>query len=447
MIAMKIQISDHFTNKKLFKFVFPSIVMMIFTSVYCVVDGYFVSNYAGKTPLAAVNLIMPFIMLFGGVGFMIGTGGSALVAKVLGEGNPKKANRLFSLMVYATLVIGIALSIIGEISVEKIALLLGADESMLDYCVVYARINFISLAFFMLQNVFQSFFVVAQKPHLGLFVTVLAGFTNMILDFVFVGLFKWGIEGAALATITSEFVGGGIPLIYFFAKNTSLLRLTSAEVDFKSLLKAFANGSSEMLTNISMSIVNMVFNHQLIRFYGENGVAAYGVIMYANFVFSAIFFGYSIGVAPIIGYNYGAKNHKELQNVYKKSMIFNGTVGAGITALAIASAKAVAKIFVGYDTSLLELTEFAVCLYSTRYLLSSFNIFASSFFTALNNGGVSAVISVLRNLIFQLSAVILLPIAFGEAAIWLSMTVCEALSMIVSAYFLISKNKKYHYVR
>ncbi len=444
---MKIQISDHFTNKKLFQFVFPSIAMMIFTSIYGVVDGYFVSNFTGKTPFAAVNIIMPFIMLMGGVGFMIGTGGSALVAKVLGEGDHKRAQSLFSLMVYTTIAIGLLLSVIGELSVEKIAVYLGADSSMLDYCVVYARISFISLTFFMLQNVFQSFFVVAQKPNLGLFVTVLAGVINMVLDFVFVGLFKWGIDGAALATMTSEFVGGGIPLIYFGRKNTSLLRLTSAEFDFKALLKAFTNGSSEMLTNISMSIVNMVFNHQLIRLYGENGVAAYGVIMYANFVFSAVFFGYSIGVAPIIGYNYGAKNHKELQNVYKKSMVFNGSVGFGITVGAMLLSGAVARIFVNYDASLLELTSVAFCLFSTRYCLSGFNIFSSSFFTALNNGGVSAVISFMRNLVFQLSAVILLPMIFGASSIWFSMTVCEIFSLAICVFFLITQNKKYHYAK
>lgn len=444
---MEIQISDHFTNKKLFRFVFPSIAMMIFTSIYGVVDGYFVSNFTGKTPFAAVNIIMPFIMLLGGVGFMIGTGGSALVAKVLGEGDRKRAQSLFSLMVYTTIALGLLLSVIGELSVEKIAVFLGADSSMLDYCVVYARISFISLSFFMLQNVFQSFFVVAQKPNLGLFVTVLAGVINMILDFVFVGLFKWGIDGAALATMTSEFIGGGIPLIYFSRKNTSLLRLTSAEFDVKALLKAFTNGSSEMLTNISMSIVNMVFNHQLIRLYGENGVAAYGVIMYANFVFSAVFFGYSIGVAPIIGYNYGAKNHKELQNVYKKSMAFNGSVGFGITIGAMLLSGTVAKIFVNYDASLMELTSFAFCLFSTRYCLSGFNIFSSSFFTALNNGGVSAIISFMRNLVFQLSAVILLPMAFGASSIWLSMTVCEIFSLAICVFFLVTQNKKYHYAK
>ena len=444
--VMNIQLSDHFTAKKLIRFVLPSIVMMIFTSIYSVVDGFFVSNYTGKTPFAAVNLIMPFIMVIGALGFMFGTGGSALVSKTMGEGNSKKANELFSLIVYAVLLSGILLSVIGELVLEPVSVLLGADEAMLPYCVLYGRISFISMPFFMLQNVFQSFFVTAERPRLGLAVTVLAGVNNMVLDFLLVGVLGMGVRGAAIATMVSEFLGGGIPLIYFFARNSTRLRLGKTRFDGTSLLKACTNGASELMTNLSMSLVNMVYNHQLIRFFGEDGVAAYGVIMYVNFIFISVFVGYAIGVAPIVGYSYGAENREELKNIFKKSNAFNAAGGMAMLAFAFGMSSLLAKLFVSYDAALYALTLKAFRLYITSYLLAGFNIFASAFFTALNNGAVSAAISFVRTLLFQIAAVFLLPLLFGTDAIWLAMTAAEILSLCVSAFFILTKRKQYGYI-
>ena len=442
---MKIQLSDHFNYKRFLRFVFPSIVMMVFTSIYGVVDGLFVSNYAGKTPFAAVNFIMPFLMLMGALGFMIGTGGSAIVSKTLGEGENKKANEIFSMLIYITIGLGVIFTLFGLIFLRKIAILLGAEGEMLNYCVQYGKIILVTLTFFMLQNVFQSFFVTAEKPHMGLAVTIGAGVTNIFLDFLFVGVFKWGIEGAAAATAASQIIGGVIPLIYFFAKNSSLLRLTKAGLDGRIFVKTCTNGSSELMTNVSMSLVNMLYNYQLMKFAGENGVAAYGVIMYVNLIFIAIYIGYSIGIAPVIGFNYGAQKHMELKNVFKKSLILISVWSVILTAGAMLLAPFLSKVFVGYDAELFEMTKNGFRLYAVSFLIMGFNIFGSAFFTALNNGGVSAAISFLRTLLFQIVAVLLLPIWFGLNGIWISITVAEVMALIVTIVFFITKRKKYHY--
>ena len=318
---MRIQLSDHFSYKKLIRFVIPSVCMMIFTSIYSVVDGFFVSNYAGKTPFAALNLIYPLLMMLAALGFMIGTGGSAVVSKALGEGKKKEANEYFSMLVYAALIGGMIISILGLLFLKPIAIALGADSSMLSYCLIYGRILLCAIPFFILQNVFQSFFVTAEKPTLGLIVTVGAGLTNIVLDYLFVGVLKYGLAGAAAATAASQVIGGIIPIIYFVRKNNSLLRLTKCRFYGRILLKSCTNGSSELMTTLSSSLVNMLYNLQLMKIAGENGIAAYGVIMYVHFVFVAIFIGYSIGSAPVIGYNYGAENHKELKGLLKKASL------------------------------------------------------------------------------------------------------------------------------
>lgn len=443
---MKIQLSEHFTYKKLLRFVFPSIIMMIFTSIYGVVDGLFVSNFVGKTSFAAINLIMPFIMILGALGFMIGTGGSAIVAKTLGEGKKEKANQYFSMLVYITILGGILVSILGALFVRPIAVLLGAEGEMLGQCVLYGRILFVSLTAFMLQNVFQSFFVAAEKPQLGLFVTIAAGVTNMVLDYLFIAVFRWGIAGAAIATAASEFIGGIVPLIYFLRKNSSLLRLTRTKIYGRILLKACTNGSSELMTNLSMSIVNMLYNFQLMNIAGEDGVAAYGVIMYANFIFLSTFIGYSIGSAPIVGYHYGAANHSELKNLFKKSLIMIGIWGFVLVTLAVGLSSPLARLFVGYDVELMEMTRHGFRLYALAFLVSGFNIFGSAFFTALNNGLISAVISFLRTLVFQMTVVLILPRFLGINGIWLAIVVAELLALVVTVQFLVRKKNVYHYM-
>ena len=442
---MKIGLSEHFTFSKLLRFVLPSIVMMIFTSIYGVVDGLFVSNYAGKTAFAAVNFIMPFLMMLGSIGFMVGTGGSAIVAKTLGEGQKKKASQYFSLFVYITLAVGVFLSITGIIFIENIASLLGAEGELLENCVLYGRIILLTLPAFMLQNVFQSFFVTAEKPHFGLLFTIGAGVANMILDYIFVAVLGFGIVGAAVATCTAEIIGGFLPLLYFLSKNTSLLRLGKTKFYGAMLLRACLNGSSEFLTNISMSLVNMIYNIQLMKYAGENGVAAYGVVMYVNFIFVSIFIGYSIGSAPIVGFHYGAGNHTELKNLLKKSLILVAVFACVLSIISKLLAAPLANIFVGYDTALYELTVTAFTIYSMSYFLMGFNIYASSFFTALNNGIVSGVISFLRTLVFQLIVVLLLPLLLGIDGIWMSVVIAELLAFVVSVIFLVVMKKRYHY--
>lgn len=442
---MNIQLSDHFDYKRLLRFTFPSIVMMIFTSIYGVVDGIFVSNFVGKTPFAALNLIMPFLMIFGAVGFMIGTGGSALVSMTLGEGNRERANRLFSMLIYITVGFGLVMTAIGVAFMRPMAILLGAEGEMIDYCVVYGRILMLSLTAFMLQNTFQSFLITAEKPQLGLYVTVAAGVTNIVLDALFIAVFKWGLAGAAAATAISQTVGGAIPLIYFIRPNDSLLKLTKANFDGRALLRTCTNGSSEFMTNISMSVVNMLYNFQLMRFAGEDGVAAYGVIMYVNFIFVSIFVGYSIGTAPVIGYHYGAQNRSELNSLFTKSLKLIGGAGVILTALAIAMAKPLSSIFVSYDAELLAMTERAFMIYSLSFLVMGVNIFGSSFFTALNNGLVSAVISFLRTLLFQVAAVLILPELFGLDGVWFAVVTAELMALAVTSAFFAKMRPGYGY--
>ncbi len=443
---MKIQLSEHFTYKKLLRFVLPSIVMMIFTSIYGVVDGLFVSNYVGKTAFAAVNLVMPLLMMLSALGFMMGTGGSAIVAKTLGEGDKERADRYFSMMVYVTLAGGVALTVLGLVFLRPIVTALGAEGEMIGQCLIYGRISLASLTFFMVQNVFQSFFVAAEKPHMGLGVMVAAGVANMVLDYLFIVVLGWGIAGAAAATAAGETVGGIVPLIYFSRKNTSLLQLTKTRVKGKILLKACTNGSSELMTNLSMSLVNMLYNVQLIKLAGEDGVAAYGVIMYVNFIFLATFIGYSIGSAPIVGYHFGARNHNELKNLFQKSMRLIAGWGVLLMLLAFVLSGPLAQFFVGYDTELLAMTSHGLRLYALAFLVSGFNIYGSAFFTALNNGLVSAVISFLRTLVFQMAAVLVLPMLLGLNGIWLAVLVAELLALGVTLQFFIRKKKVYHYL-
>lgn len=442
---MKIQLSDHFTYRRLIRFVMPSIIMMIFTSVYGVVDGLFVSNVVGKTAFAAVNFIWPVIMALGGVGFMIGTGGSAIVGQLLGEGRREKARKTFSLLIYVTIGLGILLTLIGFAIIQPVAKLLGAEGALLSESVAYGRVLLIGTTAFMLQNVFQSFLVTAECPGLGLAFTVAAGVTNILLDWLLVGVFLWGTKGAALATICSYLVGGVIPLIYFAVRRKGDLFLTGAKMDFRALRKTFTNGFSELLTNLSMSLVNVLYNYQLLRLAGEDGVAAYGVIMYVNFVFVSFFIGYAVGTAPIFSFHYGAGNTAELRSLRKKSVLL--ITGTGLLMLMLSEALAwpLTKLFVGYHQALFDLTLRGFMLYSLSFAVCGFNIFGSSFFTALGDGATSAVISFLRTLVFQLSALFLLPLWLEADGIWLSIVAAECLALAVTVFFLVKKRKRYGY--
>lgn len=440
-----IQLSDHFTYARLFRFVLPSIVMMVFTSIYGVVDGLFVSNFAGKTAFASINLIMPFLIILGAMGFMLGTGGTALVSRVLGEGDKERANEYFSMITLFGILLGVILTVVGVLAMRPMAILLGATEAMVDDCVLYGRIVVCFLTSFMLQNMFQSFLIAAERPKFGLLITLAAGVTNMVLDALFVGVFRWGIAGAAIATGISQTVGGVVPLMYFLFSKSSPLRLRWTKFEAQPLLRSCANGSSELMSNISGSLIGMLYNAQLMRFLGEDGVATYGVLMYVQFIFVAIDIGYSIGCAPIISYHYGARNHPELRNLLMKGLKVMGILGIVMTIAAISLSGTLANIFVGYDATLCELTRHAFHLFSFAFLLAGFNIFLSSFFTALNNGGVSAAISFLRTLVFQAASVILLPMALDVDGLWWAASAAEALAFVVSIGFLLALKRKYHY--
>ncbi len=441
----QIQLSDHFGYKRLIKFVIPSVVMMIFTSIYGVVDGLFVSNFVGKTPFAAVNIIFPLMMVLGGFGFMLGTGGTAIVAKTLGMGQKDKANEYFTFIIIATATMGTVLATLGIIFARPVAELLGAEGDMLEYAVRYARVVLLGMPFFMLQNTFQNFFITAEKPKLGLAVTVAAGVTNIVLDALFIAVFNMGIEGAAAATALSQFVGGAVPIFYFLSKSDATIHLCRTKAYWKVLLSACFNGSSELMSNISSSVVTILYNYQLLRFAGENGVAAYGAIMYVAFIFIAVFIGFVIGAAPIVSFHYGAGNTDELKSLRKKSIIMVFTTGAVMLITALALSIPLCKIFVGYDETLYQITLRAFIIYAFSYLIAGFNIFGSSFFTALNNGGVSAIISFLRTLVFQISAVLILPEFFELDGVWISIIVAEILSAVITTVFLIAERKKYNY--
>ena len=442
---MNIQLSDHFDYKKLLRFTMPSIVMMIFTSIYGVVDGFFVSNFVGKTPFAAVNFIMPFLMILGAVGFMFGTGGSALITITIGAGDRRRANRLFSLFVYVSAICGILIAVFGFLFIRPIASMLGAEGILLDQCVSYGRILLPALPALILEYEFLSYFSTAEKPQLGLAFTIAAGVTNMVLDALFVAVFHWGLTGAAAATALSQAVGGIAPLFYFCCPNTSILRLTKTKFDGKALLKACTNGSSELMSNISMSLVSMLYNGQLIRYAGEDGVAAYGVLMYVNFVFLAAFIGYSVGAAPVIGYHFGAANHGEMQNLLKKSLFIIGICSITMFCLAELLAQPFSVIFVGYDPDLMALTQKGFRIFSFSFLFAGIAIYGSSFFTALGNGLISALISFLRTLLFQTAAVLIFPLLWGIDGIWISIAAAELMAAAVTALFLIKKRSKYHY--
>lgn len=442
---MNIGLSEHFTYKKLIKFTIPTIVMMIFTSIYGVVDGIFVSNCVGSNAFAAVNLIIPVIMILGTLGFMIGTGGSALVSKTIGEGEKEKANRYFSMLIYLLVIIGFILTVLGFILIEPMAKLLRADANMLQDCIIYGRTLLIFLIPFCLQNAFQSFLIVAEKPTFGLIISVVSGVSNMLLDYLLIYIFKMGVLGAALATGISQVIGVIIPIVYFVTKKNKILQFTKTKFELKPILQSCANGSSEMLTNISMSLVNILFNAQLMKYAGSDGVVAFGIIMYVGFIFSGTYLGYSIGTAPIIGYHYGAENKDELKNLLKRSLILIAVTSFVMTGLAEILSKLLASIFVSYDEGLLNMTTNAIRIFSTSYLISGFNMFSSSFFTALNNGFVSAAISFFRTLVFQVIMILLLPEIWGINGIWLAVTFAELLSLFVSIMFLAKNRKKYEY--
>ena len=442
---MKIQLSDHFTYGKLLRFTLPSIVMMVFTSIYGVVDGIFVSNYAGKTAFAAVNLIMPYIMAFGVLGFMVGTGGTALISKNLGMGNRQKANEIFTMLTWFSILGGVALTVVSMVLLRPAAKLFGAEGQMLEDCVTYGLIVLPATTAYVLQFAFQSFCVAAEKSNLSLWMMIIAGVCNMVLDALFVAVFHWGLVGAAVATAAAQMIGAVIPLVYFARPNHSLLQFCKCRWDGKALLKTCTNGSSELMSNLSMSLVGMLYNLQLLRYAGENGIAAYGVIMYMNFVFMAIFIGFTIGTAPLFGFNHGADNRQELKNIFRKSLLILSVMALLMAGCCVVFASPLSRMFVSYDQALMDMTVRGLMLYGLSFLFAGFNMFGSAMFTAFNNGLISAVLSFVRILIFQVVAVLLLPLVWQLDGIWLSVVMAELAALVLAAVFTVKFRKRYHY--
>ena len=442
---MTIKLSDHFNYRRLIKFTAPTIGMFVVMSIYSVVDGFFVSNFVGTEPFAAINFIMPLLMLLSFVGFLFGTGGGALIAKTIGEGDRVKANRIFSMLVYLAIALGIVLEIVGIIYVEDVAKFLGATENFLEQSTIYGRIVLLSLPLNILQFEFQCLLSTAEKPKLGFYVTLASGLTNIFLDALFIVAFDFGLEGAAAATAISESIGGILPLIYFSRKNSSLLRLTKTKFDGKVLLQTCMNGASELLSSISMSIVGMLYNWQLLNYVGSNGVAAFGILMYVTFIFEAIFIGYSLGAAPIVSYHYGAKNYSELRNLLKRSLIIIAAFSVTMFICVEIFARPAAMIFASADENLLEITVHAFRIYAIAFLFGGLTILTSSFFTALNNGLISALISGLRTLVFEVVAVFIFPRIWGLDGIWFSMVGADIMALIVSAVMLLRNRRRYNY--
>lgn len=408
-----IQLSDNFNYKRLLKFTFPTIIMLVISSIYGVVDGYFVSNFVGKTAFTAVNFIMPFLLILGCVGFLFGTGGGALIAKTMGEGKKEEANEQFSLLIVTSAGCGIILAVLGIVTMPWIASAMGADGQLLTDSILYGCVVIIAIPAYILQCEFQCLFATAEKPKLGLYVAIMAGITNIVLDALFITVFKWGLVGAALATAIGQYVGGIIPLLYFSRQNNSLLKFKKPKFDCDVLKKTVANGSSELMTNVSTSVVSMLYNAQLLKYAGEDGVASYGVLLYVALLFQAVFIGYSVGTAPIISYHYGAKNYDELKNLRKRSLIVIICFAVFMFIIGEFLSKPIAFIFVGYDNNLMEMTLRAFMIYSFSFLFSGFGVFGSSFFTALNDGLTSALIAFMRILVFQVVSVLIFPIFWG----------------------------------
>lgn len=445
MNKQPIALSEHFTFRKLIRFALPSILMMLFSSIYCIVDGFFISNFSGKLPFAAVNFIFPFLMILGAIGFMLGTGGSALIGKKLGIGDSEEAKKIFSMTIYCCIVFGIILTIVGEVLLEPVARWQGADEEMLPFCIAYGRIYLCGLIAYMLQMAFQSLLVTAEKPKMGLYVTLIAGISNMVLDALFIGVFRWGVQGAAVATVIGMFLGGGIPLIYFSRKNSSLLRLGKPSLNFRNLAQVFLNGSSEFVSQVAMSVVGIAYNMQLRKYGGNDAVASYGVLMYVGMIFTAIFIGFSVGTSPIVSYHYGADHKEEMRGLLKKGLFFICVSSVSMVVLAETLAFPIAYIFLSYDQELMHLTVHAFRIYALAFAFCGFTIYASSFFTALNDGITSAAISFLRTLIFQIAAVYIFPVFMKLDGVWASLVFAELTAVIIAFSCFLIRRKKYLY--
>lgn len=435
---MNIELAGHYGYRRIVGSVLPSIGMVLITSIYSIVDGFFVANFAGKTGFAAINLTFPAIMMIGSLGLMIGTGGAALVAKIKGEGYPQKANRVFSMLVQFGVALGVVLGVALAIAAPAVARWLGADEPMMEDCILYIRLNMIGMPGFVLQCAFQSFYMAAEKPQLGTLMSAVAGVTNIVLDAVLVWALGMGVTGAAIATAAGCTIGGLFPVYYFASRhNKGSLRIVPTRIIWPYIGKACTNGLSEYVGSIAMNIVTICYNLQLMHYIGEDGVSAYGVVMYIAFIFAAVFIGYNIGITPVIGYHYGARDISEQRSLFHKTIIIISILGILMTITAELFAGQLAHIFVGHDTELTELTIHGMRLNLLAFLICGINMFVSALFTGLNNGYVSATASFARTLVFEMICVWLLPSIWGIDGIWVAWPIAEVLALLLCTLLVI----------
>ncbi len=442
---MRIQLSDHFTMRRLLRFTLPSIVMMVVTSIYSVVDGLFVANVVGSNALASINIVMPMFLILGAFGFMMGSGGSAEVAKTMGEGREDDAKSYFTTLTIAVAVLGVGLTAATIFFIRPLSYFMGASDLLIEDCVIYGTICLIGNIPYMLQTFFQTFFITAEKPKLGMVLTIASGVTNIVLDWLFIVVFQWGIAGAAVATSIGYAVGGFLPLLYFARKNSSRLHFVKPHVHWRMLLHSAGNGSSEMVSNASRALTTFLFNIQLMRLVGEAGVSAITIMQYVNFVFIAVMIGFSVGSAPVVGYHYGAQNQTELKGLFRICMTFIVTTCLCMFALSELAAGPLVAVFAD-SQSLYEMTLWGFRLFAISFAAVGINIFASAFFTALCNGAVSAFISFMRTIVFEAGAVLLLPVFFDLNGVWIALPVAEGLGVLVSVICLVIFRKRYHYI-
>lgn len=439
-------LGGHYGARRLFISSLPLIGMMVLISIYSIVDGLFVSNLVGTTAFAALNLIWPAIGLVGALGLMVGTGGAALVSKTLGEGDEPRANRYFSMFVEFILLLSVVLAVPLLVWMEPLAVAIGAEGEMVRQCAIYGRICAAGMPAFMMQMGIQPFFMVAGRPRMGTWISLVSGLLNIGLDALFIIVCGWGLAGAAAGSMLACCFGGFYPLWYFSSRfNRSSLAFKATGFEFGPLAKACSNGLSEFVGNISFNIVSMCYNWQLMRFYGENGVAAYSVILYLGFIFVAVYSGYNMTVTPLVGFNFGAGNKRELRSLLRHSLTLMLVLGVLLAGTAELLAGPAARLFVGYDSELTALTVHATRLYAPSFLITGLTLFVSAWFTGLNNGPVSALASFSRTFVFELSCVFLLPVLLGVNGIWLSAPAAEILSLFLGAALLLRFRSRYGY--
>lgn len=438
-------IAQEFNLISLLRFVAPTVVMLVFMSLYQMVDAVFVSKFVGENALSALNIVYPFPSIVIAVSIMLATGGSAIIARNMGEGKEKEAKENFSFIVLVGAVIGVAIATAGILFIEPLIYMLGATPSLYDYCYEYLFILVLSVPLSVFQMLFQSFFVTAGKPHLGLTLTVLGGVSNIVLDYVFIVLCGFGVSGAALATSIGYSIPGLFGLIYFAVSRKGTLYFVKPVFRWGVLFKCCINGSSEMVNNLAVAVTTFLFNVLMLKYEGEAGVAAITIVLYAQFLMTSAFMGFSSGIAPVVSFNYGSGNVRQLKKIFKISVWVIAVVSAAVFVIAETCSDVVIMVFTPAGSEVFGLTKYGFAIFSFSFLCTGMNIFASALFTAFSNGKISAILSFLRTFVFLTACLLFLPLFWGVDGIWLAVPVAEVMALFVSVYYLVRFKKVYQY--